>query len=112
MAVTETFQLSKFSLPADEVLTYAPAIYQQRITKQFDVRMVLLGTAVYSFALYNPKGSLIGARMSLRDLCEPKALPRPTESGNRFLLLRKNQGSSLAVSILPWTLTEIGGFSK
>jgi glutathione synthase/RimK-type ligase-like ATP-grasp enzyme len=58
LAVTETFQLTEEILPADEVLTYAPAIYQQLIAKQFDVRLVLLGSAVYSFALHNPKGSI------------------------------------------------------
>lgn len=58
VAVTETFELTAEMLPDDEVLTYAPAIYQQKIDKQFDVRMVLMGTDLYSAALRNPKGSL------------------------------------------------------
>ena len=58
IAVTETFELTREMLPADEVLTYAPAIYQEMVVKQFDVRMVLLGQAVYSYALHNPKGAL------------------------------------------------------
>jgi glutathione synthase/RimK-type ligase-like ATP-grasp enzyme len=58
VAVTETFELTEDMLPKDEVLTYAPAIYQELVIKEFDVRMQLLGTAVYSFALHNPKGSI------------------------------------------------------
>jgi glutathione synthase/RimK-type ligase-like ATP-grasp enzyme len=58
VAVTETFKLTEEMLPSDEVLTYAPAIYQQMVAKQFDVRMVLLGDAVYSYALHNPNGSI------------------------------------------------------
>ncbi|MGB6134138.1 MAG: hypothetical protein WBG54_20315 [Acidobacteriaceae bacterium] len=58
VAVTETFEVSEDMLPADEVLTYAPAIYQEKVEKEFDVRMVLLGGAVYSYGLYNPKGSI------------------------------------------------------
>jgi glutathione synthase/RimK-type ligase-like ATP-grasp enzyme len=58
VAVTETFRITEAILPADDVLTYAPAIYQQMIDKQYDVRMVLLGASVYSFALHNPKGSI------------------------------------------------------
>ncbi len=58
IAVTETFELSADRLPSDEVLTYAPAIYQELVVKKFDVRMVLLGAAVYSYSLHNPKGAL------------------------------------------------------
>jgi glutathione synthase/RimK-type ligase-like ATP-grasp enzyme len=58
VAVTETFELTKEMLPADEVLTYAPAIYQEMVVKQFDIRMVLLGTAVYSYSLHNAKQAI------------------------------------------------------
>ncbi|MGC2637558.1 MAG: hypothetical protein WA294_10300 [Acidobacteriaceae bacterium] len=58
VAVTETFPVSEDMLPDDEVLTYAPAIYQQRIAKEFDVRFVLMGDAVCSVALHNPRGSI------------------------------------------------------
>ncbi len=40
VAVTETFEVTPEMLPADEVLTYAPAIYQDMVVKEFDVRMV------------------------------------------------------------------------
>ena len=57
-ALAETFPLTREQLPADEVFTYAPAIYQQRIDKQFDVRTVLMGRRIYSFALRTPGNSL------------------------------------------------------
>jgi glutathione synthase/RimK-type ligase-like ATP-grasp enzyme len=59
IAVTETFSLSREQLPPeDEVFTYAPAIYQQIVPKQFDVRTVLMGDRIYSFALRTPENSL------------------------------------------------------
>jgi len=58
LAVTETFEMTADMLPADEVLTYAPAIYQEMVVKDFDVRMVLMGAAVFSYSLHNPKRSL------------------------------------------------------
>jgi hypothetical protein len=58
VSVTETFELTAERLPSDEVLTYAPGIYQEMVVKQFDVRMVLMGERIYSFALHNPKKAL------------------------------------------------------
>ncbi len=58
LAVTETFEITAEALPDDEVLTYAPAIYQEMIVKAFDVRMVLLGSTVCSFSLHTPNGAL------------------------------------------------------
>jgi hypothetical protein len=59
IAVTETFCLNREQLPSDdEVFTYAPAIYQQMVVKQFDVRVVLMGERIYSFALRTPENSL------------------------------------------------------
>lgn len=58
VAITETFELTSGQLPPDEVLTYAPAIYQERIPKEFDIRMVLLGNHIYSYALNNTKKAL------------------------------------------------------
>jgi len=57
-AVTGTFELRREDLPADEVFTYAPAIFQQMIDKRFDVRTVLMGKAIYSFALHTPSQAL------------------------------------------------------
>jgi hypothetical protein len=58
VAITETFELTRAQLPDDEVLTYAPAIYQDRVPKEFDVRMVLMGNQIYSYALKNKKEAL------------------------------------------------------
>jgi hypothetical protein len=58
VSVTETFKLTPELLPSDEILTYAPGIYQERVDKQFDIRMVIMGHRVYSFALLNPKKAL------------------------------------------------------
>jgi len=58
VSVTETFELTPDRLPADEVLTYAPGIYQNMVDKEFDVRMVLMGHRLYAFALRNPKKAL------------------------------------------------------
>jgi glutathione synthase/RimK-type ligase-like ATP-grasp enzyme len=59
IAVTETFCLTREQLPSDdEVFTYAPAIYQQMVSKEFDVRVVMMGERIYSFALRTPDNSL------------------------------------------------------
>lgn len=59
ISVTETFCLTRDQLPSDdEVFTYAPAIYQQMVAKQFDVRVVLMGERIYSYALRTPENSL------------------------------------------------------
>ena len=59
LMVTETFSLNREDLPAeDEVFTYSPAIYQEKVKKQFDVRAVLMGERVYSFAVRTPANSL------------------------------------------------------
>jgi glutathione synthase/RimK-type ligase-like ATP-grasp enzyme len=58
VAITETFELTPDQLPNDEVLTYAPAIYQELVPKEFDVRMVLMGSHIYSYALTNKKKAL------------------------------------------------------
>lgn len=92
VAVTETFQLSEDILPADEVLTYAPAIYQQRIAKRFDVRMVLLGTAVYSFALYNPKGSIDWRQDVTQGLVRVESLATPEEIRQQVLAFAQKSG--------------------
>lgn len=59
LMVTETFSLNRDELPADDaVFTYSPAIYQEKVEKQFDVRAVLMGDRVYSFAVRTPANSL------------------------------------------------------
>jgi glutathione synthase/RimK-type ligase-like ATP-grasp enzyme len=92
VAVTETFQLTEEILPANEVLTYAPAIYQQMVTKQFDVRMVLLGTTVYSFALYNPKGSIDWRQDVTQGLVRVEGLATPDEIRQQVLAFAHKSG--------------------
>lgn len=58
VAVAGTFELGRDQLPEDEVLSFAPSIFQQRIAKSFDVRTVLMGQSVYSFALRTADGAL------------------------------------------------------
>jgi glutathione synthase/RimK-type ligase-like ATP-grasp enzyme len=79
IVVTETFELSADRLPSDEVLTYAPAIYQEMVVKKFDVRMVLLGTAVYSYSLHNPKGALDWRHDATQGLLKVEPMTTPPE---------------------------------
>ena len=82
VAVTETFEIKAEELPDDEVLTYAPAIYQEMIVKNSDVRMVLLGTTTYSFLLRTDINALdwrqeVGQR---RATVEPVSTPPEVEA--------------------------------
>jgi glutathione synthase/RimK-type ligase-like ATP-grasp enzyme len=84
VTVTETFSLNRAELPAeDEVFTYSPAIYQEKVKKQFDVRAVLMGERVYSFAVRTPANSLDWRHdAALRNVAvERIATPAAVESG-------------------------------
>jgi len=84
LMVTETFSLNRGDLPADdEVFTYSPAIYQEKVKKQFDVRAVLMGERVYSFAVRTPANSLDWRHdAALRKVAvERIATPAAVESG-------------------------------
>jgi glutathione synthase/RimK-type ligase-like ATP-grasp enzyme len=84
VTVTETFSLTRADLPADdEVFTFSPAIYQEKVRKQFDVRMVLMGERVYSFAVRTPANSLDWRHdAALKNVAvERIATPAPVESG-------------------------------
>jgi glutathione synthase/RimK-type ligase-like ATP-grasp enzyme len=84
ISVTETFSLNRADLPADdEVFTFAPAIYQEKVKKQFDVRMVLMGDRVYSFAVRTHANSLDWRHdAALRNVdIEHIATPASVESG-------------------------------
>lgn len=93
VAVTETFELNADNLPGDdEVLTFAPAIYQQMVVKKFDVRMVLLGTTVYSYALHNPKGALDWRQDAGQGLVEVEIIDTPPEVEQAMLSFAKKAG--------------------
>jgi glutathione synthase/RimK-type ligase-like ATP-grasp enzyme len=94
VAVTETFEVSAGMLPADEVLTYAPAIYQQMVVKKFDVRMVLLGTAVYSCALRNPKGAIDWRQDASQGLVQVESIETPADVEKAVLAFAAKSGIS------------------
>ena len=90
--VTETFELSADMLPTDEVLTYAPAIYQELVVKKFDVRMVLLGAAVYSYSLHNPKGALDWRHDATQGLLNVEPITTPPEVEKSVLAFAEKSG--------------------
>jgi glutathione synthase/RimK-type ligase-like ATP-grasp enzyme len=79
VAVTETFELTREQLPVDEILTYAPAIYQEMVVKQFDVRTVIMGNRIYSCALHNSKKSLDWRQDAGRGTVEVEVVATPPE---------------------------------
>lgn len=78
-AVTETFELKPDMLPTDDVLTFAPAIYQEMVVKDYDVRMVLLGNTVYSCSLHNPKGAIDWRQDAGQGLVKAEIIATPPE---------------------------------
>ncbi|HVG89876.1 MAG TPA: hypothetical protein VNB54_00160, partial [Alphaproteobacteria bacterium] len=90
--VTETFELSPDMLPGDDVLTYAPAIYQELVVKKFDVRMVLLGAAVYSYSLHNPKGALDWRADATHGLVRVEPIITPPEVEKSVLAFSAKSG--------------------
>ncbi|HEY1525594.1 MAG TPA: hypothetical protein VGH51_05085 [Candidatus Angelobacter sp.] len=79
VSVTQTFELTPEELPPDEVLTYAPGIYQERVVKEFDIRMVLMGHRVYSFALHNRKKALDWRQDAGLGNVQVEIIPTPPE---------------------------------
>ena len=79
VAVTETFELTREMLPPDEVLTYAPGIYQDMVVKQFDVRTVLMGNRVYSYALHNPLKALDWRQDAGQGKIEVRVIATPSD---------------------------------
>lgn len=91
-AVAETFRLTRDQLPEDEIFTYAPAIYQQRIEKQFDVRTVLMGKHVYSFALRTPGNSLDWRFDAAMSHLEVQIIATPADIENGLLTFAETSG--------------------
>ena len=92
IAVTETFELTREKLPADEVLTFAPAIYQDMVVKQFDVRTVLMGHRVYSYALHNPQKALDWRQDAGQGKVEVEIIPTPSEIEKGILDFARKAG--------------------
>jgi hypothetical protein len=74
--------------------------------------MVLPGTAVYSFALDNPKGSTDWRQDVTQGGVRVESIAKPDEIRQQVLAFTQKSGPSLAVSILPRIATDTGGFSK
>jgi glutathione synthase/RimK-type ligase-like ATP-grasp enzyme len=92
VAVTETFELTPQMLPDDEVLTYAPAIYQKRVLKDFDVRTVLLGTTVYSYSLHNSKDAIDWRQDAGQGLVAVESIATPPEVERALLAFAEKAG--------------------
>lgn len=92
VAVTETFELKPEELPADEVLTYAPAIYQEMVVKQFDVRTVLMGRRIYSYALHNPLKALDWRQDAGQGKIEVEVIPTPPAVEKGILAFAEKAG--------------------
>jgi hypothetical protein len=92
VAVTETFELTRDQLPADEVLTYAPGIYQDMVLKQFDIRTVLMGERVYSYALHNPLKALDWRPDAGMGNIEVEIVPTPSDVERGIAAFAKKSG--------------------
>lgn len=92
VAITETFEITRDQLPADEVLTYAPGIYQDMVVKQFDVRTVLIGNRIYSFALHNPRKALDWRQDASKGKVEVEIIATPPEIEQGLLAFAAKAG--------------------
>jgi len=92
VAVTETFELTRDRLPEDEVLTYAPGIYQDMVVKQFDIRTVLMGERVYSYALHTPLKALDWRQDAGMGKVEVEIVPTPPDVEHGILAFAKKSG--------------------
>jgi hypothetical protein len=91
--ITETFPLTREQLPDDdEVFTYAPAIYQQRVAKQADVRMVLMGEQIYSYALQTPGNALDWRHPAAFKDARVELVPTPADVQSGILRFARETG--------------------
>lgn len=92
VAVAETFEITLDQLPRDEVLTYAPCIYQEMVAKQFDTRTVLMGDRLYSYALHNPKKALDWRQDAGQGQIEVEMIATPDEVAQGVLAFAQKTG--------------------
>ena len=109
VAVNGTFELSREQLPADEVFTLAPGIYQHMVVKQFDVRTVLMGNNVYSYAVHTANKVLDWRREPASGTLKWRSSPRRAISRVEYWPSQKSPAFVLAPWTLPWTRTDNGG---
>lgn len=92
VAITETFEITDDQLPSDEVLTYAPAIYQELVPKEYDIRMVLMGNHIYSYALNNTKKALDWRQDAGFGHVSAELVPTPPEIEKSILEFARQTG--------------------
>ncbi len=92
VSVTQTFELTPDLLPEDDLLTYAPGIYQEMVNKQFDVRTVLMGHKVYSFALHNSKKALDWRQDAGLGNVQVEIIPTPHDVEQEILAFARKAG--------------------
>jgi hypothetical protein len=108
ISVTETFCLTREQLPADdEVFTYAPAIYQEMVAKEFDVRLILMGERIYSYALRTPENSLDWRFDAARKNLAVEIISTPPEVEAGLHLFAQKTG--ICFGVMPWIGTGNGG---
>lgn len=91
-ATAQTFELTSQQLPGDEILTYAPAIYQEMVVKEFDVRAVLMGNNLYSYALRHPEKVLDWRMDSMRRHLQISPIPTPRVVESAVLAFAQRTG--------------------
>jgi hypothetical protein len=91
-SVTQTFKLTPEQLPSDDVLTYAPGIYQEMVVKEFDIRMVIMGHRLYSFALYNDRKALDWRQDSALGNLRVEIVPTPPDVEKGILEFARKSG--------------------
>ena len=84
--------MKRDQLPSDEVLTYAPGIYQDMIVKDQDIRMVLMGSRIYSYELRTPKNALDWRQDAGQRQIEVKIIATPPEVEKSILAFCKETG--------------------
>jgi hypothetical protein len=92
VAVNGTFELSREQLPADEVFTLAPGIYQHMVVKQFDVRTVLMGSNVYSYGVHTANNALDWRRDAGIGNIEVEIIATPGDIESGILAFAKKAG--------------------
>ena len=74
------------------MLTYAPAIFQDMVVKDYDVRMVLMGNNVYSYSLHNPKGALDWRQDAGQGLVQVEIIETPPDVERAVLAFAHKAG--------------------
>ncbi len=82
---SETTSLERHDKLADEVFAYAPGIYQQKVEKEYDVRITMVGEEFHAFAITTKEKELDWRFSSLlgKITMEPIALPAQVQAGLR-----------------------------